>query len=477
MKPIGQWYVRKERRGLVCLVIENRHAVEKLKQLEDQIAQTDLDLIENEQPLRFADIFPLSTSNNKREQSPDRKFVVAFRPYTRRSDDGYRRTQGSDIDPFQAGPMTPDGERILIPVPPREDRSHIDHSVDSDAESIGRSIPSQSTRKSRARHKLAQEQATSRLILDVIPHEDADERFKSAQNMSNSTLLEAKAEDTIDTLMRHWTYVDPKYLSDDDRSSISSTEQSLPSFQKKDSPRWHGQESLGRAQRFSSSHEVSSEKRPELREEYDPMNELDDVQSPSLQADSETSSPLPAGRKRTSKRRPSPLLPTTLQHDQSVREVKPRSLPHTPNNTEIYNSKEPSTPAPPYLSSSTNQCSSCHAAIASRTESCADELPCQSSRPRVVDTEMDHTTKSSIDNMVRLFETKILDLIEQPSLQKGALDTQSRQKTEPQADRLPLTTIEQESEPVILKDCLGRRFLFPFQKCRSWQVSSPEVQQ
>lgn len=251
MKPVGQWYVRRERRGLVCLVIDNRHAVEKLKHFEDQTSKRNLDSIENEQPLVFADILPLSPSNRKRGQSPERKFTFAFNSHRPRDDDDSRQYQELDISNAQAGPNTPNGDNFLLPSSLREHSGHPDLSVDSDAESICRSTSPQSTRNSGARTRPTKEQATSRLILDVIPHEEADETFKSTQNLSRYTILEAKAEETIDTLMRQWTYVSPKYFSEDNRSSVLSTEPSLPLFRDKISRHSHEEKVLGPTERYS----------------------------------------------------------------------------------------------------------------------------------------------------------------------------------------------------------------------------------
>ena len=90
MKPVGDWYVRKERRGLVCLVIDNRYAVEKLRMLENEELAPCSRLIANEPQVSFAEMLqtegkksglsPSKTSFSKRQRgsSPDRKFVVSF---------------------------------------------------------------------------------------------------------------------------------------------------------------------------------------------------------------------------------------------------------------------------------------------------------------------------------------------------------------------------------------------------------------
>ena len=461
MKPIGHWYVRKERRGLVCLVIDNRHAVEKLKHLEDQTSHTDLDKIEDELPLAFADIFPLSTSNHKRGESPERKFVVAFGK--RRNDDS-RRSEEPDIHKTQTGPSTPNGHRLLVPYSPREDRSHQDVSMDSDAESIGQSTLFQSNRKSRARTRPIKEQAISRLILDIIPHEEAEKLFQSAQNMSRSNLLEVRAEETIDMLMRKWTYVDPKYFSEDDRSSIASTEPSLPIRLDKTPQSTHGKKSLEPAERIDSQDDVSRRRTSDVMYNIGLRKERDGSQSVSPEVASSSS---PALRNRSEKKRPSPPIPT-FKNLENGRGAKAKRSPSNRSDQELQSTTEPSTPAPPYPSGPPGQCPSCHAESPSAPTSHAGtrtDLPIDAGAR---DTK---ETNSSIDSALRLFENKSLEILEQLHSQ------QLHQATEQQERYHQALIIEQEADPVILKDCLGRKFLFPIEKCRSWQVSSPRVEQ
>ena len=268
MKSIGHWYVRKERRGLVYLVIDNRHAVDNLKQLEQQKGQENIELLENEQPITFADVFPLSTARRKRGQSPERKFAVAFVNPSRRIDDDSQVSQEPEINFLKASPNTPHGDGFLLPSRSREDGGPSRSSTDSDVESISRSISSQSAPKSKTERRATEEQATSRLILDIIPHEIFDKTLKPAQKMSTLTLLEAKAEETIDFLMRHWTYVDPEYFSEDERSSIASTERN------RDHPHIHKGKSSVLAERSCSPNEDSMRKRSNSVDNSGLMEEL-----------------------------------------------------------------------------------------------------------------------------------------------------------------------------------------------------------
>ena len=474
MKPVGHWYVRKERRGLVCLVIDNRHAVERLKQLEDLDAQKDLDSEDCEQPLALADIFPISTSKQKRGQSPERKFVVAFRNSTRRSDDEDRHFREPDNGLLSPSPKRLNGDKFFLPFARRENKNDEDLCIDSDEPNIGDNFSPVSTRMARARTRKLEDQATSRLILDVIPHEETDRTFKSAQHLSLSTLLEAKAEDTIDTLLHRWTYVDPKYFSEDDRESISSTEPSLPSFNNKNSPSSRGREKVHAAESLLSPHGISKRRRADNLDEDSLIKDLDDGQSRSLQAKNIPSSPSAMGQKREARKRPDPLSPTlgTAQH---VPEAMIKRKSPGQDDQELQNPEEPSTPAPPYISNNPKQCSSCEIASACAPSSSKDNCIRQTSDAPVGEIKIETATDSYMDSAIRLFETKILDILKRSSAQDRVLDTQSRATTEQQQESPQHTSIGEEISPVILKDCLGRRFLFPFQKCREWQVSSPGI--
>lgn len=477
MKSVGHWYIRRERRGLVYLVIDNRHAVEKLKQMEQQKCQVDEKLIENEWPPAFADIFPLSTTTRKRGQSPERKFVVGFRSPVPRSDDDFRRSQEPDeVDFLLANASTIPRDRDLVHSPSQESRNPLDSITGSDVESIGRSTSSQSARMERTRARRTNEQSTSRLILDIIPHEIADEALKSAQNMSRSTMLEAKAEETIDLLMRHWTYVDPEYFSEDERSSVSPSEHSIPLVRNRNLRHSHERGSPSSAKNCSRPLEGSRRQKSDKWGNAGPAKGLNDSQSMSLEEHLDTSSSSPLGQNMKSRESPNQLSPN-IPNVRDGREVKARIISHKVSDQTIQTPKEPSTPAPPYPSSQSGQCPTCSAANSRESKACADQSPCQPTGAPFADVDSGLGTGSSLDSAIKLFENRFLDMIRQKSSLNATPDAQSHLATEQQENLQPSVAIEQEAEPVILKDSLGRKFLFPIQKCKSWQVSSPKVEQ
>ena len=441
-------------------MIDNRHAVEKLKHIEDQTSHTDLDKIEHELPLAFADVFPLATPNHKRGQSPERKFVVAF---GKRRNDHSRQSEEPNIHITQTEPSTPNGHRLLLPYSPREDRNHHDVFMDSDAESIGQSTLFQSNPSSKARTRPTKEQAISQLILDIIPHEEADRLFQSAQNMSRSNLLEVTAEETIDMLMRKWTYVDPKYFSEDDRSSVASTEPSLQIRWDKTSQSTHGEEILEPAEGPDVQYDVSGRRTSGILENSGRRKERDSRQSLSPK---EASSSLPGVRSRSEKKRPSPLIPINKVLEDG-RGAKAKTSSFTPSDQGLQSAKEPSTPAPPYPSGLPGQSPSCRAGSPSAPTSYTGTRTDQAMDARARNTK---ETSSSIDSALRLSENKNREMLE------NLHSHQLHKATEQQDHHHQALIIEQEADPVILKDCLGRKFLFPLEKCRSWQVSSPKVE-
>ena len=470
MKPIGYWYVCKERRGLVRLVIDNRHALERLKRHEAQASQVDLDSIEEEHLITFADFLLLSASDYTRGQSSKRDSVVA----APQSNGSPRRFQESETPSTHAGPSAIHDDIVFLPSLPREIRRRMDPSIDSDAESIGQSSSSRSRRQSIASPRLVKEQATSQLLFDLIPHDKADEKFKGAQNTSWSTLLEAKAEETIDTLLRQWTYVDPSYFPEDDRSSILSNESSLPSSLAKIHQHAHEEQTHKPARCLSVPYGDARGGRPGDTEDDFPAKELASSQSVSSEKLPHTPPASSPGRIQNAKKRPSPLRPT-VENLEEVREEKTGSISCMPSDQGVHSPKEPSTPAPPYPSSHSSQCSSCYGAAPSPFTSRADRYPHLPLDAQARDKEMGDETTSALDSVLRLFENRILEMTKQPSLENGLLDSRSCRMTEQRGHCQQAVLVEQEAEPVILKDCLGRKFLFPIDKCRSWQVSAPRA--
>ena len=445
-------------------MIDNRHALERLKYLEDQQANTELDTIEDELPLAFADIFPLSTPNNRRGQSPERKFVVTF---GKRKDDDSRLSEEPTIHRTQAEPNLQNGERVLLSYSPRGNRGHRAQSIDSDAGSVGQSTLFQKTQKSVTGTRPIKEQETSRLILDIIPHEKADEIFQSAQNMSRSTLLEVMAEETIDILMRQWTYVDPKYFSEDDRSSIASTEPLSPT--RRDEPTHSASEefTMKHAEELDSPYDVSRRWKSDNMANSRFLKERHGSQTAPLEQISNASSSLPVVRGRKEKKRPSPLIPT-YKNPEGDRGAMGKTPSPTQSNQGYQSANGPVTPAPPYPSGQTGQCPSCPAGSPSASQLYAGTHPEKQIDARARDTE---EKSPPIDSALKFFEKKSLEILEQ-------LHSKQLQKaTQQQEDHDQSIIVEKDVNPVILKDCLGRKFLFPIERCRSWLVSSPNKKQ
>ena len=328
------------------------------------------------------------------------------------------------------------------------------------------------------RARATDEPSTSRLILDVIPHETADRALKSAQNMSRSTLLEAKAEETIDLLMRHWTYLDPEYFSEDDHSSISSTRPSIPLLRVRNVQHLHQGERLAAAERLGSPREDYSGQPSDLVDTSNLTIGLDKSQI--LQSEDEPGPSSPSRLKRGSSvvKTPEPPSPSP-QSGQGDQEPNSKLLSYNLTNQAPQAPQEPSTPAPPYPSSHPGQCRSCAAASGSGFKASTEPHPYQPTDAQTSDAETRNATSTSMDSALRLFETRFLEIMKQNSMVSIKQDARLGQVSEQEEEGKSLAqsaTVESEAEPVILKDCLGRKFLFPIQKCRSWQVSSSRVE-
>lgn len=474
MEPIGNWYIHKKRRGLICLVIDNRHAVNRLKHFEDLVERvespSDSSLIEDEQPLKLADIFPISPSHHRRGQSPDRNFVVAFRNHTPQHNRHSRPTQEPVEDSPQVGRSKPNSEILLRLSSPRVDQDHMDSSTASDVESISQSPSFSWSQKSAARGRSKNEPATSRLILDVIPHEAADDVFKSAQNMRGFTLLEAMAEETIDTLIRRWTHVDAKRFSEYDGSSISSTEASAPMSQGRTSHNSHEEINIDPDEISSGLQNNTRKRRSDLLRYNGPKTELDGNRNEALEENATKPYAFPVGSNPNGKKRPDPLhfVPQNVDGDLGV---KAKGEAYTPSDQGLQSSKTPSTPAPPYPSGHPDQCLSCKTSSTSAPIPRPD--PHQLADAEARETEISKETGTSMNTAFELFEKRILEMMKDPSFQQSRVIGLPQTEIE-QPEPRHRSTDDYEAEPVILKDCLGRKFLFPIQTCRSWQVSLSE---
>ena len=468
MEPIGDWYIHKKRRGLVCLVIDNRHAVDRLKHFEDLAENlehpSDLNLIDDERPLTLADFIPVSPSHHRRRKSPDRKFVVESQNHTPVRNQYTRQFHEPDVDSPQIGPSTLNGEQLLHLPSPRDDQGRMDFALASEVESISHT-PSSPWIQKRGRPK--KDPPTSRLILNVIPHEAADEAFKSAQGMRRFTLLQAMAEDTIDTLIRSWTYVDAKRFSEYDGSSISSTEASAPISPRRNSPKSQEESSIDPDEVSIGLQDNNRKSRSEHLRYNRPETELDDNLEEALEETSGTPHTFPLGSNSIGKKRPDPLLLVPQNADGDLG-AKAKSAAYIPSDQGLRSSKEPSTPAPPYPSSHPHQCLFCKTPSPSAPISRPD--PHQLADAEALEIETSKETKTAMDTAFGSFEKRVLEMMKNTSLQQSRVNEQPQQETE-QREPHQQSTDTYEAEPVIMKDCLGRKFLFPIQTCRSWQVS------
>ena len=96
---------------------------------------------------------------------------------------------------------------------------------------------------------------------------------------------------------------------------------------------------------------------------------------------------------------------------------------------------------------------------------------------------LDSEERSDFKSADKRFDTveKILGILERPLLDRGAMEAKHRQLEEELRLKTAIEQInqkavaaekaEENSKPITLQDCLGRRFVFPLEMCRSWWVS------
>ena len=444
MKPIGHWYVRKERRGLVCLVIDNRHTVERLAHLEEEERCARSRLLTNTGSESFADLFPIPTSSSstrRRGESPERKFVVSFYP---QSVENCENTEQRDLCSLAKGDTRGNQQD------PGEGSSSQQDSND----------------------KMTSEQTTSHLILDVIPHQQVDKIISPTQAVTGSMLLEAKAEETVDMLMLQLTYIKPEYFSDEDRSLRSSDERSLSL-------------SSNTFRSFSGrmnplAYEKPSEARHSTWED--------------ALIKEEGSAQPPGPRKGPSTRRkaagPKPPAIRILNEDKNnIHEPAIASQnPCVPSFESGYSSdKLPSSPAPPYGASHLTRCSTCPSS--SLDDSIAKKLAERVSPLETLKTEIKespgtaHRTRDAVELLSELLKQPLYhnhhitdglailqDNNPNTSTKAPALDkNKTSQEAEPYQSGQALAP-SKEKESIRMKDSFGRTFIFPLHMCRVWEV-------
>lgn len=264
--------------------------------------------------------------------------------------------------------------------------------------------------------------------------------------------------------MRQWTYIDPKYFSDDDQASTSSTEpsSSVPLQASND-------------QRPDDKKGTADDRLPGLRPSFRGQNlkvegrcsPTQDSTEPRKIGSDEKHSKFSGGQKWNTRKKPSVLL--------SPQKTKDSRPPF--NDLECPSVRTPTTPAPPYGFSQPIQCPKCHATP-------SPELWSPNS-----------SGKGDSDPTGRALEVieRLSELLRHPSLPAGPLDAQNfangkdaqnkSQAVDGEQATAATVEVEQQSqrhstinapvtEPITLKDCLGRNFIFPLQACRAWQVGS-----
>lgn len=429
-------------------MIDNRHTIDRLELLEEQTLESNEKAIEDEQPISFADIFPLSAgSSSKRGESPERKFVVSFKSCASRSELGDEEAQ--DLHRVSSGKS-------------RQDESLRAVASSSEHDSDGPDLPNL---------------ATSRLVLDIIPHREADEKLGSAQNVTGSVLLEAKAEETVDTLMRQWTYINPKYFTDDDQSSLSSAE-NVSSFPlNPNNYQSSARERCDARRKKSSRLNPCRGRKPYPVKGHRPTREFTKSSSPEYDEEYDRVSSLTGERSQDTGKQ-SNGLPTTQWATGRHR---------APIDSGYQTAQTPTSPAPPYGHVNPLRCPNCppvtppgpgmaaipHDSISADTSKAAKKGWNYSADRawEVVERLSELLNKTSLhDEIIQNERDQVGDFLRSKTSashapQREYVIPSDQQHQQDSANR------NLESKPVTLKDCLGRTFVFPIETCKKWHVS------
>ena len=397
----------------------------------------------NKNPTSFADKYPLALdSASDSGNSSNNTVVLSFQSPKSRSNIGHGNVHRYNLP---KAPLTDAHEDVL-----------------SDALSSSTEYHGQHPRQP----------AISHLVLNTIPHRQVDETFNIARNVAGSALFEARAEATVDLLMRQWTYINPGCVFDDDQSSTSSNEEDFGSF-----PLIHDiSQSLPQK---GDSVNAPEFKRPSQDRPFDKREQS----SPFVPVNKKSHNPPIFDTKSHSNTEPQTNPPKESggsPSSQWAKDTRPAR-----DDFEYQKSRTPSSPAPPYVYAP--RCSACHLPVPPTAcpNNCGN-YPLPSRSPNL-DANIDPDSKDRIVEVV----DGLSSLLKHSYFQVGEgkqdqAKTNIRNETKARATQRTATEVTEEAnhtpeksaavsqkcEPVILKDLFGRRFIFPFQTCRTWQVGS-----
>jgi len=371
---------------------------------------------------------------------------------------------------------------------------------------------------------------TSRLILGIIPHEKADKDIHFPETIPEPERLEIRAQSTANTLLKEWTNV-PAYTfstirpqthqainppvteSSHHQSRLPSTAAENGSMQEERSKDTNHAQPGASSSKMAEANPESADGGPEdldsnqdeSRSIIDDADAASQVVGPGPGVNFVNDKSKPGKKSKSSgpsreKRRPTNTQPSVAD-DHSYgpsssnhsKPMQPRPMYHypmQPNSIQPY-PPQPHSMHPSLMQSNPIQAQYQYPPFFSPTPPAPDPPPSSTQNPAApvlnpspIDITKsgtsEKTDKDSTDTTMAVVE-KVLGFLERPHKEMGALEAKQRKLEEELRTKAAVEKSQQQatsaqeaiqnSMPITLQDCIGRRFIFPVEMCRSWWVS------
>ena len=359
---------------------------------------------------------------------------------------------------------------------------------------------------------------TSTLIMSVIPHGRADKVPQSPMPDSESEQLEYKAESTLETLLEEWTNVghqesssdheEPQAKSTRFRDHSESKRSTQDRLAEKSDSYQAGAPSYLPDDEFVKGSKGDPEVPGTILDEASSMSEIPDHAQESPDDDAKATratkgiledggeSLPPKVGPRKSNRDKKPAHAHTVKKEGRHSNTLPISE-HTVSSNRTQSSDahmynypvQPQYPYPYYPAMP--HASAYHRPQVPNSTLPPNPTPASAPAPapivNVVPFDTSHlgsargSNDDSTEKIVYAME-KAFNFLERPTLARGALEAEHHKLQEECRLKAALDNLKQKeaaaeqaalnSRPVTLQDCLGRKYIFPLEMCRTWIVSS-----
>ena len=527
LKSDQQGPIRRERRNLVYHVIDNRLSVEKLRQLEEEVLQDKPELDVEGLPSLYDGTSPLPEVFQRKVKT-DEEFEFVSASTSPAADDMWQshlleRPEGTTAKSHSQDALQSPSNMInnLDSIEGKFSRQgRLKRTASTRGQDSGAKSPSQQSEK--VAWSLPQP-LTSALIMSVIPHQRADEALQSILHDSESEQLEAKAESTLETLLGEWTNVGYKPTQSVPKEPQARFIHFQNHFGAEQPHQNHASEGMDSSQALPSSSmpdedpmktlegnsaeqginvdDASSVSEIQSHIQEDPGNKAKATQDPNSNSGDGSESqppPPPKVRQKTSVQDRKSAHGHRIKKDNKHSSTLPSSdTPVSSNETQSFDPYPYNYPAQPQYPPYPYYTATSHASPYSLPQPPNSKIPpaaTSASAPaptpapivNVVPFDTSNlgpkrrNNDDSIEGVVHAME-KALSFIERSTLERGALEAQHRELQEQCRLKAALDRSKQQeaaaeeaalnSRPVTVQDCIGRKYVFPLDMCRSWIVS------